>query len=262
MDIVPPFVTDSEPSVAVEPAERTLNHPTIFSKVSVFLAAFFNVRVNASVAQIVAKIFRVVGLVPSQRIRPLARTSLRPLNGGNGFDRGQGFFDVMDVGCAQANCNRNSLFIRDKVAFSPRFGTVRRVRAGFGPPFGAGTLEASMRNFFQSICSSLPSSLRKVSWSFFQIPSLCHVASRRHALIPEPQPISWGKSSQGIPVFRTNTIAVKASRLGIGGRPFEPLGLSGGSNGSTFFHISSLIIFRAIGNLRVPYGYRLKLGFC
>lgn len=59
MDIVPPFVTDSEPSVAVEPAERTLNHPTIFSKVSVFLAAFFNVRVNAFVAQIVPKIFRV-----------------------------------------------------------------------------------------------------------------------------------------------------------------------------------------------------------
>lgn len=59
-------------------------------------------------------------------------------------------------------------------------------------------------------------------------------------------------TAQGIRTFarasfpRTKTIAVKASRLGIGGRAWDP----------------SLTLFRLIRNLLVPYEYRIPLGFC
>ena len=262
MNIGTTFVTDSESPVAIEPTEGSFNDPAVFPKVPVLLAAFFNPGLNLFFSKVVTEIFRIIGLVSLKGVRTLSGTALRSLNGRDGLDRRKGFFDIVDIGPTQANCNRNSLFIRDKVAFSPRFGAVRGVGPRLKPPFGAGTLEESIRNFFQSIWFSLPSSFKKVSWSFFQIPSLCHFARRRQALIPDPQPISWGKSSQGMPVFKTKTMAVKTCRLGMGGRPFDPLGLSGGSNGSISFHISSLRIVRAIGHLLRPYGYRLKLGFC
>lgn len=262
MNIGTTFVTDSQTAVAIEPTEGPLNHPTVLSKVRVFPTAFLNSRLNLFVSELLTEIFRVICLVTFKRIRAFARTALRALNRGNGFDGEEGFFDVVDIGRTQTASNRDSLLIRDKMAFSPRFGAIRGVRTRLKPPFGAATLEESIKNFLQSMWPSWPSSLKQASWIFFQIPSLCHFASLRQALMPEPQPISWGRSSQGIPVFKTNTMAVKTCRLGIGGRPLEPGGLSGGSNGSILFHSSSFTIVRAIGRLLAPYGYRIKLGFC
>jgi hypothetical protein len=54
---------------------------------------------------------------------------------------------------------------------------------------------------------------------------------RRKHVMPDPQPISWGSISQGMPL--------SAARCGIGGRPPFGLGRSGGSNGSIRVHNSS-----------------------
>ena len=53
------------------------------------------------------------------------------------------------------------------------------------------------------------------------------------------QPISCGKSSQGMPVFKTNRMPVRQVRSGVRGLP--PLGLGGcsGRIGSTNAHNSS-----------------------
>ena len=63
------------------------------------------------------------------------------------------------------------------------------------------------------------------------------VASRSS---PEPQPISWGSISQGMPDFSTKMMPVKAARSGTRGRPPLGLGGSGGSSGATMAHRSSL----------------------
>ena len=123
-------------------------------------------------------------------------------------------------------------------------------------------LEEAVKNLFRSIWSSWPNSLKKVSWVLLQVRSFRHFFKRRHALIPQPQPISRGKSFHGIPVLRTNTIAVNAWRFRIGGRPLNLFDLSGGSKDSILFHHSSLTICRLIENLQVSYGYRFKLKFC
>ena len=262
MNIRSSLVPNFKSAKAIEPTEGSFNLPTVRSKITVSLTTFFNHRLNSSAPKFRTKRFRIICFVTLKCIRPLTRTAFWALNGRNGFDGWKSFFHVVNVGCAQTDNNRNSLRICDKVAFSPCLSTVGRIRAGLRPPFGAAMLEESIRNRFQSIWFSLLSSFKKVLWIFSQIPSLCHFSKRLHAVISEPQPISCGRYSHGMPVFKTKTMAVNTCRLEMAGRPFAPFGLSGGSNDFILFHNSSSTIVRAIRNLRVPYGYRIKLRFC
>ena len=57
--------------------------------------------------------------------------------------------------------------------------------------------------------------------------------------MPEPQPISGGSISQGVPVLKMNRMPVNVARSEIGGRP--PLGRGGrtGKSGSITAHNSS-----------------------
>jgi hypothetical protein len=63
------------------------------------------------------------------------------------------------------------------------------------------------------------------------------------------QPISWGKYSQGMPVFSTKMMPVSATRLDTGGCPRVPDGRVGGSSGSTTGHNLSLT-----SGLAIPVG--------
>jgi hypothetical protein len=56
----------------------------------------------------------------------------------------------------------------------------------------------------------------------------------------EPQPISWGSISQGIPLFSTNTMPVRAARSSMRGLPPRGFGGSGGRSGSMVSHSSSV----------------------
>jgi len=57
------------------------------------------------------------------------------------------------------------------------------------------------------------------SCSCCQTAASCHSRSRRQQVIPEPQPISCGKYSHGIPVCKTNKIPVSTLRSSIRFRP-------------------------------------------
>ena len=105
----------------------------------------------------------------------------------------------------------------------------------------AGTLDASTLARLQSILPAAPKRLSNSWWSRCQTPAFCQSRSRRQQVIPLPQPISWGRSSQGMPVFSTKRIPVSAARSDTvnGCPPFGWAGF-GGSNGSTTVHSSSL----------------------
>src|SRR4051794_25736471 len=57
--------------------------------------------------------------------------------------------------------------------------------------------------------------------------------------MPQPQFISQGRSSQGMPVLRTNRMPVRAARSVTGGWPPLGLGVHLGSKGSMTSHSSS-----------------------
>src|SRR3954453_20668965 len=61
------------------------------------------------------------------------------------------------------------------------------------------------------------------------MPASCQSLNRRQQVMPEPQPISWGSISQGMPLFSTNRMPVRAARSSTGGRP--PFGRGGGDGG-------------------------------
>jgi hypothetical protein len=110
----------------------------------------------------------------------------------------------------------------------------------------AGTEALSTQARLQSIALARPRRSSRTRCSRCQMPAACQSRSRRQHVIPEPQPISCGSISQGMPLFRTNKMPVSAARCGSGGRPPFSLGRSGGSSGSITAHNSSGIRSLAI----------------
>src|SRR5215203_6407681 len=62
----------------------------------------------------------------------------------------------------------------------------------------------------------------------------------------DPQPISWGSISQGMPLFKTNRMSVRAERSSMRGLPPLGLGGSSGKSDSITSHISSVTSSLAI----------------
>jgi len=91
----------------------------------------------------------------------------------------------------------------------------------------------------QSILCAFGSMSNSNSCKVCHTPACCHSRRRRQQLIPEPQPSSWGRFSQAMPVFKTKRMPVSALRLSRGLRPGKRarLGL-GGNSGSIHSHNS------------------------
>ena len=98
----------------------------------------------------------------------------------------------------------------------------------------------------QSMSSWCPMRSSKTRCSSRHTPASCHSCRRRQHVEPDPQPISLGSITQGIPVLRTKTIPVSPARLGTRGLPPSGLGGSGGSSCSTISHPSSRTNFFAM----------------
>jgi hypothetical protein len=104
----------------------------------------------------------------------------------------------------------------------------------------AGTLAESKDALDRSISSARPSLSSKARCNRSHTPASCQSRSLRQHVEPEPQPISLGSISQGMPVLSTKTMPVRAARSGRRGLPPLGLGGSGGSSGSTISHRSSV----------------------
>jgi hypothetical protein len=104
----------------------------------------------------------------------------------------------------------------------------------------AGTLAESRHALDQSISSVWPSLSSKARCSRSHTPASCQSRSLRQHVEPDPQPISLGSISHGMPVLSTKTMPVRAARSGTWGLPPLGLGGSGGSSGSTISHSSSV----------------------
>jgi len=241
MDVRSTLVADGQATVLRQPRECPLHHPAMPPQPVIALDPLAcDAALDAPSPQELPAAGDVVALVGMQLLRSLTPPSTRRLDGRDGTDEPLKEHRVMPVGATQEADERDAPSVDNKMALRARFALIRWVRAGFSAPLFAGTLAESSEARVQSISSAAPRRSNKVWCNRSQTPASCQSRSRLQQVTPLPQPISWGSSSQGIPVFNTKMIPVNAARLSTGGRPPFGLGRLGGKSGSMTSHSSSL----------------------
>src|ERR1051325_6549064 len=159
-----------------------------------------------------ASLSRIVCLIRMQLGRPLTRPPAGPLDRLHGIYSRFHHLPVWDIGRREDEGQRYPLPIDQNMTLRARFAAIRRIRPGLLAPRGAGTLAESSAARLQSIWSATPNAFNNTWWTLCQIPLACQSRSRRQHVIPLPQPISWGKYSQGMPVRSTKRMPVGAEK--------------------------------------------------
>jgi hypothetical protein len=110
-----------------------------------------------------------------------------------------------------------------------RLGPVHRAGAGGLPAVGR-THRAAVHD--QSISCASRSRSSRTSRVRSQTPAACQLRSLLQQVMPRSQPISRGRSSQGMPVFESERMPARVLRSSSRGRPPLGLGLQTGKIGS------------------------------
>jgi hypothetical protein len=176
-------------------------------------------RLDAAAAQFAPSLARVVGAVAVEPFWSPAGTAAAAAHGRDRVDQRDHLGDVVAVAAGQSDRERAAATTDDQVVLGAAPGAVDRARPGLGAPPNARTCELSIAARDQSIRSASFSFANSSSCSRCQTPASCHSRNRRQHVIPEPQPISCGRYSHGIPVCNTNKIPVSTFRSSIRFRP-------------------------------------------
>ena len=242
MDVVPALIANREPAVLGKPGQCALHHPAVSPQLLAALyalscyTALYPAPSQGSLALLV-----VVGFVGVHLLGTFPRSSpTGTLDGLHGVDELFESHRVMDVGRGKHHRQRDTPSVRNKVALRALLSLVCRIRSGFWAPLLAGMEAESSEARSQSIWSASPRRSRRTRCSLSHTPASCHSFRRRQQVIPEPQPISFGSISQGIPLFSTKTIPVRAARSSMRGLPPWGFGSSGGRSGAIVSHNSSV----------------------
>src|SRR5439155_19743845 len=240
-DVVAAFLADPQSSVLVQPGDRALDVPALLAEPgAVRCLRGGDLRLDAAAAKLTAALARVVGAVAVQLARSATRAAAAAVHGRDRVDERDHLGDVVAVAAGERDGQRRAAAAGDQVVLGAASGAVDRARAGLGAPPNARTCELSIAARDQSIRSASFSFASSSSCSRCQTPASCHSRSRRQQVIPEPQPISCGKYSHGIPVCKTNKIPVSTLRSSSRLRPGNRCRLGTfGINGSTNPHSSS-----------------------
>ena len=213
MNIRAPFIAKAQSAKLVQPAERTFHDPTRFAQATAVRRALPRQQVaNAPALQPSMVSAVAVSSISLHQDGSLTRPSSFATDRWNGQQQCFEWLAVMHVGGRQLRAQRNALGIGAKMMLTARFAAIRRVTTRLEPPKTARTLLESTTARDQSIRSAACNRRSSSLWSFCQTPAFCQSRSRRQQVIPLPQPSSWGKSSQPMPVFSTKRIPVRAAR--------------------------------------------------
>lgn len=225
----------------MQPCIRSLNDPASDAQsASVIGVALCDDRFDSTLSQRLGVRGGVICPITLNTVWTLAGPSALSRNRGNGIHQGKQLGHIVAVCAGNRRGQRNAVRIGEDVMLRPVFPAVRRVRARLVPPKTARTLELSTTARDQSSWSASWRWLRNTCRRSCQTPASCQSRSRRQQVIPDPQAISWGRSSQGMPVFNTNRMPLRAWRSGTVGRPPLGCGLGGGRHGSMTAQSSSV----------------------
>jgi hypothetical protein len=261
MKICVALVSDGQAAAAVEPSERALDDPAMAPEPLARLdAASRQTRCDPSLAASGAAEAMVIGFVAVKLIRPPSWSAPRLADRRDRVEGGRKDKAVVGVGRAYERGERGAVAVDHNVALRARLAAIRRVRPGFVAPLFAGTAALSSEARLQSMRFASPKRFSSSRCRRSHRPASCQSCNRRQQVMPEPQPISLGSISQGMPLLSTNKRPVRAARFGIGGRPPFGLGGSGGSSGATIAHSSSET--RGLAMLSSTEHDRLRSWFC
>ena len=246
MDITASFITDTETTILVQPRKSTLNNPPVHPETTSILCASLSQKgLNKLSAKLVAMGFAIVSSVSQHRSRTPNRPAYLASYRRNSLDQRQQLCNIVVVRPRQSHSQRNTVGIGHQMVFRAFFAAIRGVWACFRPPKIARTEAESTTAREKSIWSARRSWLSKTRWILSQTPAFCQSRRRRQQVMPEPQPISWGRSSHAIPVLRTKRMPFRTARSSRGFRPgYRNRLFFFGSNGSIIYHsLSSRICF-------------------
>ena len=263
VDVVAPLIAYPQTPRPLLPTERALHHPPEATQLLAALdAPAGQPWHNAAFTQALTQFLVVISFVRMNLSWAATRPASLAPHRRDCIHRCQQPLAVRDIGSRKQGRQRQAVSVYDLVALRAGFPPIHRRRArrlARRPPFFAASLPsfaASLPSFaraplarikrlstlarLQSIRRAASSFASRVSCSVCHTPACCQFLRRRQQVIPEPQPISWGKSSQPMPLLRTNKMPVKAARSGTGGRPRLPgRARCGGKRGSTSAQSSS-----------------------
>jgi hypothetical protein len=250
MDVVTPLIADGEPAVLGKPGQCALHNPAVPTQL---LAALNSLSCYTTLypapSQGSFALFVIVSFVGVKLVGTLSRSApTRTLDGLYSVDELFENHRVVDVCCAEHHTERYASSVRNKVALRARFSFICRIRSGFWSPLLAGMEAESKEALSHSIWSASPRRFNSTRCSRSHTLASCHSRKRRQQVTPEPQPISWGNISQGMPLFSTKMIPIRAARSSTRGLPPCGLGGSGASSGSITSHSSLLTNSLAISS--------------
>ena len=261
MNIVTFFITNTQTPLVEQPVKRCFDNIAKFAKAAaMFSITFSNQWFGLTSSQRLTNLlFGIVSAICKNLIWTPAGTATRLFDRWNSIDQCNGHLGIMNIRPGMLNRQRRALAINNQVTLRAVFAPIRGIRACFRPPKSARTEQLSMAETDQSIASAMPNSSSKARHIFCQTPAVCQSRSRRQQVIPLPQPISWGRYSQGVPLLRTNRIPVRQARSGTRGRPPLGFGGSGGICRLMRSHSSSVssglaMIMSSITSCYSPYG--------
>ena len=252
MDVVAPLIANREPAVLRKPSQCALHYPPVPSQLLCALYALScYTALYAAPSQGSLALLVVVGLVGVKLVGALPWSATGTLDGLYSVDELFEDHRVVNVRRADHHTERDAPSVRNKVALRALLSLIRRILSGFPAPLFAGMEAESRQARSHSIWSASPRRSKSVRCSRSQTPASCHSRKRRQHrqhVSPEPQPISWGNISQGMPLFSTKMMPLRAARSSRRGLPPRGLGGSGGSSGSMISHSSSLTNSLAISS--------------
>ncbi len=253
MNIRTPLITNSQSAKLMQPGKGTLNYPTSLTQATaVSSSSFGQQRFDIQKSQSKPVWLRIIATITLNDIRSFSRSSLFACYWRNCLNQRKKLGDIMTVSTGNCDCKRHSVSIGNYMVLTAVFTSIRGVWAGFLPPKTARTDAESTTAREKSILSAFRNLLSKVWCILSQTPAFCQSRSLRQQVIPEPQPISFGRCSQPIPVLSTNSIPVNAARSDMGFRPgYRNLLFFFGINGSMISYNWSSNIGLAMSNLLI-----------
>jgi hypothetical protein len=236
------FIAHAQATELMKPSYRSFNHPAEYPQAaSMFGTASGQHGLHSSCAQLLAMRLGIIRAVTLHTIRPGAGMASLSRDFWNCVHKRQELGDIVVVGGGHDGGEGYALRLSDDMMLAACLASIGGIGTRFFPPQGARTEELSTMARDQSnLCAPLSLS-KSTLWIFSQVPLFCHLRTKRQQVIPEPQPISCGRYSQGIPVRRTKMTPVNTLRTSKGLRPGyrRRRGFGGGIKGLISFHSSS-----------------------
>ncbi len=217
MDVGTPLVADRQPSELAEPGQGALHDPPVPSQPGSSRCRAVRSGAGCRGGSGPCGSAVIVGLIGMQ----LAGSPTGPAPGRrHDIDHLLQRHAVMRVRACQADRERDAVGIGKDMALRPRLAPVGRVWPRLRAPLFAATDALSRAARRKSMALRRPRRSRTARWRRPHTPASRQSLSRRQHVMPDPQPISWGSISHGIPECSTKRMPVRTARSGSeDGRP-------------------------------------------